>query len=485
MYKQITIKTLDKQGLKQSEIARQLDCHRHTVANVLQRENFIEKQTRVKDSVYGAVDTQIKEYLAKDKKDKISNLRIFEILRDEYHVQSTYVNLCKYIQKYHPKPKEAFGVQIVAPGEVAEIDFGYVGMFPGPLGKKVKTYGLAVILPYSRLDFYAITYDQKLETLIKELENAFVYFGGVPKRLKVDNMKTAILKNQHYDLEFNPDFLEFAYHNNTVIIPCTPYSPEQKGTVESGIKYLQGNFISGRTFTDGADMKRQLTDWMNNYANKRIHGTTKKVPMEVFLQEEKATLQSTPETAFAFFNRGERKVAANCHIHFANNYYSVPSCHVGQEVTIRWNDHLLRIIHKGEQIALHLISSDVGTYVTKRSHLPDYKVYSQTEHQAKFEAKFVDMGEDAHGYFRHLLEQKESYWFRIARSILGLQAQYGSEAVNASLKRALYYHVRDVGTIKNILEKKLYAVATEPKLLDRSSNESSMTRDLSYYTTSI
>src|SRR6266498_2572218 len=194
MYKQITIKTLDKQGLKQSEIARQLDCHRHTVANVLQRENFIEKQTRVKDSVYGAVDTQIKEYLAKDKKDKISNLRIFEILRDEYHVQSTYVNLCKYIQKYHPKPKEAFGVQIVAPGEVAEIDFGYVGMFPGPLGKKVKTYGLAVILPYSRLDFYAITYDQKLETLIKELENAFVYFGGVPKRLKVDNMKTAILK---------------------------------------------------------------------------------------------------------------------------------------------------------------------------------------------------------------------------------------------------------------------------------------------------
>ena len=241
MHKQITIKTLNNQGLKQSEIAKQLDCHRHTIANVLQRENFIEKQTRVKDSIYTAWDAKIKEYLEKPKKDKVSNLRIYEILRDEYGVVSTYVNLCKYIQKHHPKPKEAFGVQIVTPGEVAEIDFGYVGMFPGPLGKLVKTYGLAVILPYSRLDFYAITYDQKLETLIKELETAFAYFGGVPKRLKVDNMKTAILKNQHYDLEFNQDFLEFAYHNNTVIIPCTPYSPEQKGTVESGIKYLQGN----------------------------------------------------------------------------------------------------------------------------------------------------------------------------------------------------------------------------------------------------
>jgi hypothetical protein len=160
-------------------------------------------------------------------------------------------------------------------------------------------------------------------------------------------MKTAILKNQHYDLEFNPDFLGFAYHNNTVIIPCTPYSPEQKGTVEGGIKYLQGNFISGRTFKTSADMKRQLADWMNNYANKRIHGTTRKAPMEMFLSEEKATLQPLPDNPFPFFNRGERIVATNCHIHFENNYYSVPASLIGQEVTVRWNEKLLRVIYRG------------------------------------------------------------------------------------------------------------------------------------------
>lgn len=198
MYKQITIKVLDKQGLKQSDIARQLDCHRHTIANVLSRENFIEKQTRQKGSLFDPYHTHIKEWIDKE----ISILRMFEILTETYKVKSTYVNLCKYIQVRFPKQQEAFGVQIVTAAEVAEIDFGYVGMFPGPLGTLVKTYGLAVILPYSKLDFYAITYDQKLETLIKELENAFRYFCGVPKRLKVDNMKTAILKNQHYDLEF-------------------------------------------------------------------------------------------------------------------------------------------------------------------------------------------------------------------------------------------------------------------------------------------
>lgn len=223
---------------------------------------------------------------------------------------------------------------------------------------------------------------------------------------------------------------------------------------------------------------------MNNYANQRIHGTTRKVPMQVFLSEEKEKLQALPDTSFAFFNRGVRIVASNCHIHFANNYYSVPSSHVGKEVTIRWNEHLLRIIHQGEQVALHLITREMGTYVTQRSHLPDYKSYSTTEYQARFEAKFADMGEDSHIYFNQLLEQKESYWFRIVRVILGLREQYGSEAVNASLKRAMYYNATDAGTIKNILEKKLYAIPTEPKLLDRSTGESNLTRDLDYYTTS-
>lgn len=483
MYKQITIKTLHTQGERQADIAKQLGCHRHTVANVLAREQLIEKQVRTKGSVFDPYQEQIKEWIEK----KISVLRQFEMLTETYKIHSTYVNLCKYIQVRFPKTPEAFGVQITEPGEVAEIDFGYVGMFPGPLGVLVKTYGLAVILPYSKLDFYAITYDQKLETLITQLENAFSYFGGVPKRLKVDNMKTAILRNQHYDLEFNQDFLEFAYHYNTVIIPCTPYSPEQKGTVESGIKYLQGNFIAGRTFADCADMKQQLQEWMDTYANKRVHGTTRKIPEEVFWNEEAQHLLPLPDTTFSFFNRSIRTVSQNCHIHFENNYYSVPAALVGKEVTVRWNSNLVRIIASGEQVALHAKATDVGTYVTQRHHMPDYKVYSETEYQKRAEEQMAAIGEDAHEYFRFLLQTKESYWFRSVRIILGLTKIYGEAAVNLSLKRAIYYKVTDLTTIKNILEKKLYLVSQEPRLLQAvaplaEAAQPALFRDLTYYT---
>jgi transposase len=246
MYEQITIKTLRKQGLKKSQIARQLGCHRNTVNNILDRNSVSDKQTRKKQSIFDSYKDKIKELHDKE----VTRVRIHEILKEEYGIHVAYDTLRKYMSKHLPKPVPAFGVQQAAPGEVAEIDFGYLGLLPGVGGKLVKTWGLVVVLGYSRDGYYAICYDQKLETLCKELDNSFKYFGGVPLRLKIDNMRAAILKNQHYDLILNPDFLEFANHYGTVIVPCTPYSPEQKGKVESGVKYMQMNFVSGRTFID-------------------------------------------------------------------------------------------------------------------------------------------------------------------------------------------------------------------------------------------
>jgi transposase len=475
VYQQITIKTLVNQGEKKSVIARQIGCHRNTIRNVLQRDRVIDKQTRIKSSYYDNYKETIKEWLDQN----ITRRRIHELLKEEYGIDKSYDNLCKYMQKHFPKKKVAYGVQMTDPGEEAEIDFGYLGKLPDFEGKLVKTWGLAVVLSYSRPGYYAITYDQKLTTLTSELKKAFEYFGGVPKRLKVDNMKTAILKNQHYDLEYNQDFLEFTSHYGTVIVPCTPYHPEQKGKVESAIKYMQNNFLLGRKFKDGRDLKCQLQNWMTNYANQRTHGTTKKVPWKVFEKEEKIKLQQLPLEEFAFFNRCRRIVAANCHIHFESNYYSVPSALVGKEATVRYNDNLLRVIYQGEQIALHHLSKTKGNYVTVRSHMPNYKTYSQTEYQKRYEKKMAGIGDNAHKYFQLLILTKQSYWGRIVRAILGMTKEYGKEVVEASLSRALYFGATDLVTVRNIVSNRLYERELEPKLI--ISDDNSLSRNLSYY----
>lgn len=484
MYQQITIKTLLKQGERQAAIARQIGCHRNTVRNVLLRREVIEKQVRLKPSCFDTHRDRIKDWLEQ----RVTRRRIHELLAEASQMTRSYDTLCKYIQKQFPKQPTGYGVQVTEPGEEAEVDFGYLGMLPGPESRPVKTWGLAVILSFSRLGYWAVTYDQKLETLVKQLKLAFEYFGGVPARLKVDNMRSAILKNQHYQLEYNQDFLEFAYHYGTVITPCVPYHPEQKGKVEASIKYLQNNFVSGRRFQDGRDLARSLRDWMDNYANRRIHGTTKKIPREVFLSEERLRLQPLPEEEFALFQRGIRKVAANCHLHFENNYYSVPGKLVGTEVTVRYDQHLLRVVYRGEQVALHRLCSGKGEYVTVRNHLPDYKSYSQTEYQAGYEEKMAAIGKSGLEYFQLLLKTKDSYWSRTVRGILGLAWEYGAEAVELSLARALYYQATDLATVKSIVQGKLYRSEPEPRLPidpiaagDSQTRPDGLIRDLSYY----
>lgn len=494
MYQQITIQTLARQGKKKVEIANELGCHRNTVRNIILMGGVKGKQTREKPSYFVPYHDQIKEWLDKD----VSNLRMYELLLEIHHITRTYDSLCKYIQKEFPKKQEAFGVQVTAPGEEAEVDFGYVGLqpvnVPGMPVVRGKTWVLCVKLSHSRVSYHELTRDQKVATLTIGITHAFEYFGGVPKRLKIDNLRAAILQNQHFDLQFQQDFLEWANHYNTVIVPCTPYSPEQKGKVESDVKYVKGNFFVERTFTDWQHLTQSLSGWTKDYANQRIHGTTRKIPWTVLCAEERMCLQKFPETAYTTFERGVRTVAKNCHIFFGNNYYSVPSAYVGKEVTIRWSKNVLRVIFQGEEVTSHALVSGTGHYVTRRSHLPEYKCYGQTEHQQKYEAKMADIGEHAHRYFQEVLVKHHAYWFQSVRAIVGLSKQYGNEAVNLSLKRAIRYMVLDIGTIRTILEQKLYELDCSPKLLEPPTTgtipagyggnrvvEGEIVRDLSYY----
>src|SRR5258708_2796243 len=113
MYKQITVQTLHKQGVPNSEIAKTLGCHRNTVRKILKRNTIIEKQTRVKSSIFDQCKEQIKTWMDEN----ITKLRIHEKLQEEYAIHSSYVNLCIYINKHFPAFVEAFGVQMTNPGE--------------------------------------------------------------------------------------------------------------------------------------------------------------------------------------------------------------------------------------------------------------------------------------------------------------------------------------------------------------------------------
>jgi len=315
-------------------------------------------------------------------------------------------------------------------------------------------------LSYSRLDYYEKVYDQRVETFINCHINAFEYYGGVPEIVKIDNLKAAILEANFYEPVYQRMYKNFSECYGFKPIPCRIYSPNDKGKVESGIKYVKGNFFKGRSFVSGKDCERRLIDWMEK-ANRRIHGTTRKVPVEVFEDKERCKLLPLPEERYQLSIVGTRRVYHDCHIFVDYNYYSVPFEYVGKEVEIDLRNNLLRVYHQGKQIALHMRLQGRGQFSTDSSHYPKYKRYTETEYQEKYQIKMAEIGSFAEQLFFLILKEQKSYWAQPVKGILSLTKKYTKEIVDLACKRALGYGAYQYQTVKNICKNGSYVLPVD------------------------
>lgn len=133
-----------------------------------------------------------------------------------------------------------------------------------------------------------------MATLIDGIEEALLYFGGVPQELLFDQMKAVITRDLRLEggaLVRNAEFLRFARHWGFTPRACRPYRAQTKGKVERPVRYLRGNFIYGRAFLHDADLDQQRQIWLERVANVRLHGTTRERPRVRFDREERFLLQ--------------------------------------------------------------------------------------------------------------------------------------------------------------------------------------------------
>jgi transposase len=194
-----------------------------------------------------------------------------------------------YVATVRPQPAPEPLVRFeTAPGHQAQVDFAEVTL---PWGKR---YALLVVLGYSRLLWLRLYPRQTMQTLMHGIEEAFAYFGGVPRELLFDQLKAVVIEDERASggkLLENPEFLRFAAHWGFRIRACRPYRAQTKGKVERPVRYLRESFLYGREFLGDGDLDEQRTRWLEGVANARVHGTTKEVPRERFLRDEQHALQ--------------------------------------------------------------------------------------------------------------------------------------------------------------------------------------------------
>jgi transposase len=241
------------------------------------------------DPYVGIIQTRLTEY------PKLSAVRLHEeICKAGYN--GSYTQVRDYVRTVRPKPQPEPVVRFeTLPGHQAQVDFAH---FTTPWGKR---WALLVVLGFSRFMWVGFFPRQTMENLMRGIEAAFAYFGGVPKELLFDQMKAVIVDDERGDggrLIENLTFVRFANHWEFKIRACRPYRAKTKGKVERPIRYLRENFYYGRQFINDEDLEAQLATWLDGTANVRVHGTTGNVPAEQLESVERAVLQPLAERPY-------------------------------------------------------------------------------------------------------------------------------------------------------------------------------------------
>ena len=214
--------------------------------------------------------------------------RLFEIIQERnYSGKTTIVE--DYVRAIKKSKQEAYLRINVLPGEQAQVDWadcGYIKI--GEHTRKLSCF--VMVLSYSRLMYLEFTLSQRLEYFLRCHVNAFRFFGGIPNRILYDNLKSVVLNRLGRLIKFNPKFESFSGYYLFKPVVCNVRKANEKGRVESAINYIRKNFLMGREFNLFSDLQVQAVQWRDKKANLRIHGTTRKRPIDLY-QAEKGKLK--------------------------------------------------------------------------------------------------------------------------------------------------------------------------------------------------
>ena len=387
--------------------------------------------------------------------DRLQVTRIQELLAQR-GCEVSYTSLRRFLQRKHWRRRNLRTVRMEqsAPGEVAELDFGRLGyVVDQETGRRCTVWALLVVLAYSRHSFLWPTCSQKLEEVIVGLEAAWEFFGGIPKYLVIDNFPAAVAGVDALHPRLTRGFLEYSQHRGFITDPARVRHPKDKPMVERSVQYARERFFKGGDFKDLNHLRSEAARWCRDVAGMRIHGTTRRQPLQVFLDEEQLALLPWDGEPYEATHWRTAKVHPDHHVACQYALYSVPStlCPPGQQVEVGLGLKLVRIFHRGQLIKVHHRqpkggrSTDTADYPAE---LSAYTLRAPDGIKRSAAEQGLAVGEFAQRLFDGALP-----WSRIRQGhkLLRLGQRYTPERLDAACRRALEVDLIDVGRVERIL----------------------------------
>jgi transposase len=366
----------------------------------------------------------------------LSAQRIYQDLVAEHGFTGSYYSVRRLVHRLEGKSELPVRRLECAPGEEVQVDFGTGAPIVTADGRRQRTHVFRVVLSHSRKAYSEAVTRQTTENFIRCLENAFVYFGGVPQRVVLDNLRAAVTQADWFDPELNPKVQAFAQHYGTVFWPTRPYTPRHKGKVERGVGYVQDNALKGRTFGSVPAENDFLLDWEETVADTRVHGTTRQQVGKVFTEIERPALLPLPSERFPFFHEGQRMVHRDGHVEVDKAYYSVPPEHVGRRVWVRWDSRLVRVFNLGmQQIAVH-VKQEPGRFSTQGQHIVSEKINSIERGAAWLLGRVRQVGPHSSAWAEAMIAARGVEGVRVLQGLLSLAQRYSAAQIERACEVA-------------------------------------------------
>jgi transposase len=383
----------------------------------------------------------------------LSAKRIHQDLVDEHGFTGKYWSVRRYVARLRKRIELPCRRLETLPGEEAQVDFGSGAPVIGADGKRRRPWIFRIVLSHSRKAYSEAVWRQSSDAFIHCLENAFAHFGGVPKRLVIDNLKAAVARADWYDPEVHPKLQSFAAHYGTVFLPTKPYTPRHKGKVESGVKYVKRNALAGRTFTSLEAQNAHLLDWETRIADTRIHGTTKQQVARLFEEQERGLLLPLPTTRFPSFHEALRVVHLDGHIEVESACYSAPPEYVGCTVWARWDGRLVRVFNeRWEQVAVHA-KAEPGRFRTASEHIPREKVSAVERGTDALLRQIASIGQHTRQWAEATTQARGIEAVRVLVGLKALAGKHRAESLERACQTALAHRAYRLRTIRELLKR--------------------------------
>jgi transposase len=436
------------QRLTVAQIARELHLDERTVAKWVGADKFHPPKRTPRPSKLDPFKGQIVRWLETH---PYSATQIFLRLRESGFAGGITI-VKEYVHQIRPPRSPAFLTLNFAPGECAQVDWGQFGSIPvGNTSRRLSFF--VMVLCYSRMMYVEFTVSETMEHFLAAHANAFEFFAAVPARCMVDNLKSAVLQRAVGEAPvFNPRYKDFADHFGFTISPCGVGQAHEKGRVENAVGYVKKNFLAGLEPSDFSQLNPAVRQWLDSVANVRLHGSTKRQPVELFATE-RPSLKPLPSRPYDLGTILPARANSQFRVTLDTNTYSVPAEYAGTHLTLKlYPDHLC-LYHQDKLIARHLRRYDRHQDIEDPDHPRALLQQRRRASDQKLLARLLSLTPKAEAFYQGLADRRLNALHHV-RKIVALSEIYGPEMTARAIHDALEFQAFSCEYIANLLEQR-------------------------------